>query len=66
MMSYPAINHVQYRFKPEGGVTRLEFLHRAMGFILPEHRDGMPKGWEHWLERIRKLAERKNQKESQR
>ena len=52
MMSYPALNHLQYRLKAEGGVTRLVFLHRAMGLILPEHRDGLPKGWEHWLERI--------------
>jgi hypothetical protein len=27
--------------------------------ILPEHRDGMPEGWAHWLDRIRQLAERK-------
>jgi uncharacterized protein YndB with AHSA1/START domain len=58
-MSYPAVNHVQYRLKEEGGRTRLTFVHRAMGLILPEHRDGMPQGWEHWLERIRALAERK-------
>ena len=64
MMSYPVVNHLQYRFKAEGGVTRLAFLHRAMGSILPEHRDGLPKGWEHWLERIRELAERKNRKET--
>jgi hypothetical protein len=31
MMSYPALNHLQYRLKAEGGVTRLAFLHRAMG-----------------------------------
>ena len=66
MKSYPALNHLQYRLKAEGGVTRLVFLHRAMGWILPEHRDGLPKGWEHWLERIRELAERKNRKETQR
>ena len=41
MMSYPAINHLQYRLKAEGGVTRLVFLHRAMGLILPEHREGI-------------------------
>jgi uncharacterized protein YndB with AHSA1/START domain len=63
-MSYPAVNHVQYRLKEEGGRTRLTFVHRAMGLILPEHRDGMPKGWENWLERIRKLAERKARKET--
>jgi uncharacterized protein YndB with AHSA1/START domain len=66
MMSYPALNHVQYRLKPEGGVTRLVFLHRAMGLILPEHRDGMPKGWEYWLKRIRERAELKNRNETQR
>ena len=58
-MSYPAVNHVQYRLKAEGGKTRLTFLHRAMGLIPPEHREGMPEGWEHGLNRIRELAERK-------
>ena len=58
-MSYPAVNHVQYRLKEEDGRTRLTFVHRAMGLILPEHRDGMPEGWAHWLDRIRELAERK-------
>jgi uncharacterized protein YndB with AHSA1/START domain len=58
-MSYPAINHVQYRLKGEGSGTRLTFLHRAMGLILPEHRDGMPQGWEYKLQRVRELAERK-------
>jgi uncharacterized protein YndB with AHSA1/START domain len=66
MMSYPALNHLQYRLKAEEGVTHLVFLHRAVGLILPEHRDGMPKGWEYWLERIRELAERKDRKETQR
>ena len=65
MMSYPANNHLQYRLKAEGGVTRLAFLHRGMGLFLPEHRDGLPQGWGYWLERIRELAERKNRKETQ-
>jgi uncharacterized protein YndB with AHSA1/START domain len=59
-MSYPAVNHVQYRLKQDGDRTRLTFVHSAMGVILPEHRDGMPQGWEHWLHRIRELAERRN------
>jgi hypothetical protein len=62
MMSYPASNHLQYRLNAEGGATRLVFLHRAVGLIQPEHRDNLPKGWQHWLERIRELAERKNRK----
>jgi uncharacterized protein YndB with AHSA1/START domain len=64
MMSYPAINHLQYRLKAEGNLTRLQFLHRAVGSILPEHRTGMPEGWKHWLERIRESAERKARKEA--
>ena len=66
MMSCPTANHLQYRLTAEGGVTRLEFVHRAMGPIQPEHRDGLPKGWQYWLERIRELAERKNRRETQR
>ncbi|HEY5314038.1 MAG TPA: SRPBCC domain-containing protein [Pirellulales bacterium] len=64
MMSYPVANHLQYRFNAEGGVTRLVFLHRALGSILPEHREGLPTGWEYWLERIRELAQRKHRKET--
>ena len=58
-MSYPALNHVQYRLTPDasGKNTRLKITHKAMGLIIPEHRDGMPEGWEHGLERIRELAE---------
>ena len=33
MMSYPAMNHVQYRFTAEGKGTRLTFAHRGIGSI---------------------------------
>jgi hypothetical protein len=56
------VNHLQYRFTAQGSGTKLAFLHRAMGLILPEHREGMPKGWAHWSERIRQRAEQKAQK----
>lgn len=58
MMSYAATNHVQYRLTPEGSGTRLTLIHRALGTIPQEHRDGFPKGWEHGLSRIRLVAER--------
>src|SRR5207245_10830372 len=45
-MSYPAISHLQYRLTAEGGVTRLKFIHRALGQISPDHRNAMPKGME--------------------
>src|ERR1700756_2971554 len=53
MMSYPAVNHVQYRFNAQGSGTRLAFLHRAAGLILPQHREGMPRGWGQWIDKIR-------------
>jgi uncharacterized protein YndB with AHSA1/START domain len=59
MMSYPAINHLQYRLTAQGNGTRLTFTHRAVGLISSDHREGMPKGWAHWSERIRQRAEQK-------
>jgi len=58
-MSYPAINHVQYRLKAEGEGTVLSLVHRAMGLIPQEHREGMPRGWEHGLSRVKLVAETK-------
>src|SRR6478736_4270268 len=43
-MSYPAQNHVEYRLTAEGSGTRIKFLHRGIGLIPKEHREGMPKG----------------------
>jgi hypothetical protein len=66
MMSYPAVSHLQYRLKTEGNVTKLAFIHRAMGMISPEHLEGMPKGWSYWLERIGERAGSKSRKEGRR
>jgi uncharacterized protein YndB with AHSA1/START domain len=62
MMSFPAVNHLQYRFTAQGSGTRLAFVHRGMGQITPELVEGMPKGWGHWMERIRERAQRSAQK----
>ncbi len=59
MMSYPAANHLQYRLTAQGSGTRLAFIHRGTGLILPQHLEGMPKGWGHWIEKIRERAESK-------
>ena len=56
-MSFPALNHVQYRLKAEGNGTRLSLVHRAMGLIPQDFRDGMPEGWEHGMKRIKEIAE---------
>lgn len=58
-MSYPAISHVQYRLREEGGATILSITHRAMGLIPRQDREGVVMGWEHGLERIRQQSERK-------
>lgn len=57
-MSFPALNHVQYRLKAEGDGTRLTLVHRAMGLIPQDYRSGMPDGWEHGIKRIKLVAER--------
>jgi len=64
MMSYPAVNHLQYRLKADQDKTRLEFLHRGMGAILPDHREGMPKGWTYWVQRIAEVAQRRSRKQT--
>jgi uncharacterized protein YndB with AHSA1/START domain len=58
-MSYPAISHVQYRLTAERGVTHLRLTHRAIGQILPDHREGVGQGWSHILTKIREVAERR-------
>ena len=59
-MSLPAISNVQYRLTEENGLTRLKFVHRAMGPIPRDYTEGsrsMNAGWTDMLERIRKGAE---------
>jgi hypothetical protein len=58
-MSYATISHVQYRLTQQGQGTRLTLIHRAVGEISPEHRDGVNKGWEHMLAGMKSRAERK-------
>lgn len=59
-MSYPAISNLQYRLTEQNGVTRLKFVHRAMGLISQEHFEGTRSansGWSHVMARVRKGAE---------
>jgi len=58
-MSYAAISHVQYRLSQQGQGTRLTLIHRAIGEIAPEHREGVVKGWEHMLAGMKSHAEKK-------
>jgi uncharacterized protein YndB with AHSA1/START domain len=51
-MSFPALNHVQYRLVAEGKITRLKLAHQAMGPIPDEAREAMNHGWQHMIDRI--------------
>jgi uncharacterized protein YndB with AHSA1/START domain len=50
-MSTPAISNLQYRLTEENGVTRMRFLHRAMGWI-GENDRGVDEGWSQLIGRI--------------
>jgi hypothetical protein len=58
-MSFPAVNHLQYRLTAERASTRLKLMHRAYGRMptdMPE--GGMEKGWTFWAERVKVIAGR--------
>jgi uncharacterized protein YndB with AHSA1/START domain len=61
-MSYPAVNHIQYRLTAEGQGTRLKFTHKGMGMIPAAHREGMPEGWGVMFKRIKERAEAKTKR----
>jgi uncharacterized protein YndB with AHSA1/START domain len=57
-MSFPSLNHVQYRLTAEGDGTRLSFTHQAMGPIPEQVREGVGQGWGYKLDRIAEIASR--------
>ncbi|MDX9912058.1 MAG: SRPBCC domain-containing protein [Phycisphaerales bacterium] len=56
-MSFPALNHVQYRLVAEGDGTRLTLHHQGMGLFPQGFYEGMPEGWAHAVQRIKQIAE---------
>jgi len=55
-MSFPGVNHVQYRLTSVGDVTLLKFTHRAMGPIPDEIRANVGSGWDYKVKRIGEIA----------
>lgn len=51
-MSYPALNHIEVKFEQRPGGVRVDFRHRALGMIDPEHRKGITAGWKGLLEQV--------------
>jgi uncharacterized protein YndB with AHSA1/START domain len=59
-MSYAAVSNVQYRLTEENGITRMKFVHSAMGVIpldLLEGERSVMTGWNYILGKIRQRAE---------
>lgn len=54
-MSTPAVSTLQYRLTEEDGVTRMRFVHRAMGWVGEQER-GVDAGWSQLIGRIRAAA----------
>jgi hypothetical protein len=62
-MSYPAMNHVQYRLTEEGPMsTHLKLTHRACGFLDPQHTKGVNTGWQEVLDNVKNIAARRMKK----
>ena len=57
-MSTPAVSNIQYRLSEENGLTRVRFVHRAMGWIGETER-GVDSGWTELITRIRVAAEKR-------
>ena len=55
-MSYPALNHIAIHLEQIAGGTKVTLRHRAIGTIDPAHREGVSKGWRHYLDSIDKMC----------
>ena len=64
-MSFPGVNHLQYRLTAEAAGTKLKLIHRAFGEIPDEVREGVSDGWNAKLNRVRQLAETRQAKTRQ-
>jgi hypothetical protein len=56
-MSFPGVNHLQYRLTAEGTGTKLKLVHRGFGEIPAEVKEGVDEGWGSSLDRVLKIAE---------
>jgi uncharacterized protein YndB with AHSA1/START domain len=54
-MSNPAVSNLQYRLTEENGVTRMRFVHRAMGWMGGQEQ-GVDAGWNQLIGRVRTVA----------
>lgn len=59
-MSIAAINHAQWRVTPDssGKSCTLNLIHRCLGDVSPQHREGMSNGWGQMVQKIKDRAQR--------
>lgn len=57
-MSYPALNHLQFRLTETDAGCTLTLKHTAFGPIDDQHSAGVTEGWKHLLGAIKDDAER--------
>ncbi len=56
-MSYPASGHLQVRLTQVAGGTEITLRHRVLGMIEDVHRENTDRGWAHYLNQVKQLAE---------
>ena len=52
-MSYPALNHLEFKLEPVAGGTKVVLRLRAIGMIDPEHRANISTGWQNLIDLLR-------------
>lgn len=52
-MSYPAINHLEFKLDEIAGGTKVTLRHRAIGLIQQDHREGIGEGWKELLDGLK-------------
>lgn len=57
-MSMPVMSNVQYRLKEVDGGTLIAFRHTALGLVPDEYREGLSRGWQPLLARVKARAEK--------
>ncbi len=58
-VSFPFLSNIQYRLSEVDGGTLITFHHLALGYVQPQARAEVHKGWGWILERTRRHAEGK-------
>ena len=56
-MSYAVAGHLQLRVTQISGGSELSLRHQVLGAVIDEHRQGVTRGWDVFLQDVKALAE---------